>query len=85
MLSIGGLSAFQVKEDPILALLKKLEEFTKKFPAEKVYLHLDKPYYAAGDNIWFKAYVTDFKTGQLSPLSGVLYVELINQSDYKSG
>ncbi len=81
MLSIVGLSAFQTNDDPILALLKKLEEFTKRYPTEKVHLHLDKPYYAAGDNIWFKAYVTDWKTGELTPMSTVLYVELINQNN----
>lgn len=80
MLSLIGLSAFR-SDDPILTLLKKLEEFTKKYPSEKVYLHLDKPYYAAGDNIWFKAYVTDWKTGELTPLSTILYVELINQNN----
>ncbi len=81
MLSIVGLSAFKAKEDPILVLLKKLEAFTKKYPTEKAYLHLDKPYYAAGDDIWFKAYVTDGSTGQLSDMSSILYVELINQTD----
>ncbi|MES2651559.1 MAG: TonB-dependent receptor plug domain-containing protein [Bacteroidota bacterium] len=81
MLSVVGLSSFQTNDDPIMALLKKLEEFTKKYPVEKVYLHLDKPYYAAGDNIWFKAYVTDWKTGELTPMSTVLYVELINQNN----
>lgn len=24
---------------------------------EKLYLHLDKPYYAAGEQIWFKGYL----------------------------
>lgn len=68
-------------EDPFAALLKKLEEFTKKYPQEKVYLHLDKPYYAVGDDIWFKAYVIDAKTSFASTLSSILYVELINDKD----
>lgn len=74
-------SAFIVAEDPFDELLKKLEEFTKKNPQEKVYLHLDKPYYAIGDNIWFKAYVTNAKTSAPSTLSSILYVELINERD----
>ncbi len=80
ILAFISLCSFTV-EDPLMALLKKLEEFTKKYPAEKAYLHLDKPYYAAGDDIWFKAYVTDWKTGQLSDMSNILYVELINQDN----
>jgi len=45
---------------------------------EKAYLHLDKPYYAAGDDIWFKAYVTAGGRHKLSAVSGILNVELIN-------
>ena len=67
--------------DPFLTLLKKLEEFTKRYPTEKVHLHLDKPYYAAGDNIWFKAYVADGRTSQPTSESKILYVELVNETD----
>jgi len=74
-------SAFIASEDPFAALLKKLEEFTKKYPTEKVHLHLDKPYYAIGDDIWFKAYVTDSKTAEPTSQSKVLYVELIDEND----
>jgi TonB-dependent SusC/RagA subfamily outer membrane receptor len=74
-------SAWIVKEDPFNELLKKLEEFAKKYPQEKVHLHLDKPYYAIGDDIWFKAYVTDTKTASLTTLSQILYVELIDERD----
>ena len=79
--SIWCFSAFIIADDPFTELLKKLEEFVKKNPTEKVYLHLDKPYYAIGDNIWFKAYVVDGSTSLPSTLSGILYVELINEKD----
>lgn len=49
-------------------------------PVEKVYLHFDKPYYAVGDTIWFKAYVT-FNQHELSPISKIVYVDLISQTD----
>lgn len=81
LLALFGLSAFTTDDDPFAALLKKLEEYTKKYPQEKIYLHLDKPYYAIGDNIWFKAYVVDTKTSEPSTISNILYVELINERD----
>jgi TonB-dependent SusC/RagA subfamily outer membrane receptor len=83
LLLIGtfAVSAFSASEDPFTAFLKKLEEFAKKYPQEKVHLHLDKPYYAIGDDIWFKAYVTDTKTAALTTLSQILYVELIDEKD----
>lgn len=30
---------------------------TSKYSSEKIYIHYDKPYYAAGETIWFKAYL----------------------------
>jgi len=76
-----SLSAFIIVEDPFATLLKKLEEFTKKYPTEKVHLHLDKPYYAIGDDIWFKAYVIDSRTSAPTTLSKILYVELFDEKD----
>ena len=73
--------AFRLDDDPFEALLKKLTAYNEEHPQEKVYLHLDKPYYAIGDNIWFKAYVTDNRSNQLSKISTSLYVELISEND----
>lgn len=75
------LASFIAIEDPFKELIKKLEEYAKKYPQEKVHLQLDKPYYAIGDNIWFKAYVKDSRTGALTTLSKILYVELIDEQD----
>jgi hypothetical protein len=62
-------------------LAARLTTYTRNYPQEKVYLHLDKPFYAAGEDIWFKAYVVEAEQHVPSPLSKVLYVELINQED----
>jgi TonB-dependent SusC/RagA subfamily outer membrane receptor len=49
--------------------------------SENAYLHFDKPYYAAGDTIYFKAYVTVAGRHIPSKLSGILHVDLINPSN----
>ena len=59
----------------------KLTSFAADHPVEKAYLQFDKPYYAAGDTIYFKAYVTAGEVHRLSGLSGVLHVDLINTKD----
>ena len=61
-------------------LIDKSQKIVQKYPYEKVYLHFDKPYYAVGDTIWFKAYVA---TGQDQPsdMSKVLYVDLVSEND----
>ena len=53
------------------------DNFSKKIPQEKVYLHFDNTSYYQNDNIWFKCYVTS-RQNQLSQLSKTLYVELLN-------
>ena len=44
---------------------------------EKVYVHLDKPYYMAGEDIWFKAYLVDAASLQVGTQSKLVHVELI--------
>jgi len=61
--------------------MAQLDKWVSAHPQEKVYLQLDRPCYAIGDDIWFKAYVTIGSEHKLSALSGVLYVELINDKD----
>ena len=61
-------------------IIEKTMKFTGDFPTEKVYLHFDKPYYAVGDTIWFKAYLA-LGQNQPSDLSKVLYVDLISDKD----
>ncbi|MDB5143633.1 MAG: hypothetical protein JWQ66_2346 [Mucilaginibacter sp.] len=61
-------------------VLTKLDGYNQAMPAEKAYLQFDKPYYAAGDTIWFKAYLMNQALG-FSPLSSRLYVELLNDSN----
>jgi len=48
---------------------------------EKVYLQTDKPYYSAGEDIWFKAYLVNSVNTVPESLSNFIYVELIDKSD----
>lgn len=75
------ISGFIRDDEPLRKILRQLEKYRLGYPQEKVHLHLDKPYYAIGDNIWFKAYVVTAEKNELSDLSKVLYVELINDKD----
>lgn len=48
---------------------------------EKLYLQLDKPYYTLNDTIWFKAYL--LKASYLIPSnkSGIIYADILNDSN----
>jgi TonB-dependent SusC/RagA subfamily outer membrane receptor len=58
-------------------IISELKTYSINHPTEKTYLHFDKPYYAAGDTVYFKAYVTAGERHELSGISGVLHVDLI--------
>lgn len=62
-------------------LLASLERWKDSIPQEKAYLHMDKPYYAPGDTIWFKGYLTTGSRHQLSEQSGAAYVDLVNDEN----
>ena len=68
-------------DEPLKKILQQIEKYRLQYPQEKIHLHMDKPYYAIGDNIWFKAYVVTAEKNELSDLSKILYVELINDKD----
>ena len=62
-------------------LLGKIDKLRNERPQEKVHLHFDKPLYSIGDDIWFKAYVVNAEHNELSALSKVLYVDLVDAQD----
>jgi hypothetical protein len=69
---------------PVVSLdgvVSRLQTLSADKAIEKVYLHFDKPYYNAGDTVYFKAYVTLGQQHELSKLSGILHVDLVNPAD----
>lgn len=59
-------------------ILARSESYINDFPEEKVFLHLDRNTYAAGDYIWFSAFLTAGSPDIPSPLSKVVYVDLLD-------
>ncbi len=55
-----------------------LEKFSIVYPQQKVYLHLDKTAYGAGDMLWVKAYILNGLNHLPDTISTNLYVELIS-------
>ena len=86
-----SLSAFaQSDTTSAQTIVNKTIKYNADYPFEKVYLHFDKPYYAVGDTIWFKAYITmdatvneDMTKNKHLPttFSKVVYVDVLNARD----
>ena len=82
LLLIFCTAAFKVllpdTDDPILKnILNKIDAFSKDNKQEKIFIQTDKPYYTAGDTIWFKGYVRTADTHAPSDLSNILHVAFI--------
>lgn len=63
---------------PLTALARRVEQFGKALPQEKVALHLDNTSYYQGDDIWFQCYVVASGLNRPTEWSKTLYVELLN-------
>lgn len=80
---IMGLSAFRFEDNWLDKIATQFEKFHRTYPQEKAYLHLDRPYYSAGETIWFKAYLTNGVTHAADSVSKVLYVDLVDKRTKK--
>jgi len=81
MVAASGISANKL---PVNFAQTITNRFTKQWynsAQEKVYLQTDKPYYSAGEEIWFKGYLVNATTNEPTALSQFIYVELINKLD----
>ncbi len=57
--------------------------FQRQLPAqEKVFVQLDNNWYFTGDTLWYKAYTVRADKHTVSPLSRILYVELLDEQGY---
>ncbi|MES2378866.1 MAG: hypothetical protein V4553_19900 [Bacteroidota bacterium] len=81
-LCTGNLAHAQaVRPAGIKEVVAGFDTLHNRLPAEQIYVHFDKPYYHPGDTVWFKAYVLNADFLTLSKHSGLVYVELLNETN----
>lgn len=56
--------------------ISKVLEYYAKVPKEKIYVQTDRNCYAAGDTIWFRAYMVDAASNKPASRSKFVYMEL---------
>lgn len=85
LLALGTVSGRTQSADfeRLFSQFRNMAAFDHAYPREKVYLHLDNNGYFEGENLWFKAYVMRASSLQTTPLSGVLYVELLDDNGFE--
>ena len=83
LLLTASTAAFRapVEDEVVGRIVRSVQQFYAAGLPEKAYLHLDKPWYTAGETIWLNAYVVDADRHQPDTLSKVLHVELLNSNN----
>ncbi len=81
VLSFVVVAAFGQVNSGLLTTLSAVAGMRDRFPVEKLYLQLDKPYYSLGDTLRFKAWLLNGDFLKPSLKSGLLYVELADATN----
>jgi hypothetical protein len=68
--------------DATATIADRLAAYGQLYPQETVFLHMDNTVYYLGDTLYYKAYVMRADRHQPTDISGVLYVELLNNDGY---
>ncbi|MET3501828.1 hypothetical protein ABIC45_003440 [Mucilaginibacter rubeus] len=79
-----GVEGYAQEKDPashLLEMKSAQDSLTRQNPAEKIYVQLDKSIYTPGDTLWFKAYLFNAPTLNLSAKSGIMYVSIVTDSN----
>jgi hypothetical protein len=81
-ISFVAIASAQISSKPDLKnLISTVNEFNERQSLEKLYLQTDKPDYMVGDTLWFKAYLFDATYFTAAPKSGLMYIEIANDSN----
>ncbi|HYG38652.1 MAG TPA: hypothetical protein VD908_08540 [Cytophagales bacterium] len=78
LIPIALIFSFSFSGKGVQEIVAKLKLYNKHQPQEKIYLHLDKPLYAVGEDLWFKAYLVNASDHSPDTLSKIIYVELLS-------
>ncbi|MBF9255541.1 TonB-dependent receptor plug domain-containing protein [Pontibacter sp. 172403-2] len=74
-----ALGAFKNQDDNLIQkIVTHFKFFNQNYLQEKLYLHLDKPYYGIGEDMWYKAYLVNGTSLTPDSTSKNVYVELVS-------
>lgn len=68
------------RENELLRITQHSDSLVTKAAPEKLYIQIDKPVYTTGDTIWLKAYLFNAAAQLLSSRSGLLHIDIANDS-----
>jgi hypothetical protein len=77
---VCALAQSSILQTDLLKYTSHSDSLINKYPAEKLYVQFDKPYYTINDTIWFKTYLLNASSLLFSTKSGLLHIDINNDS-----
>ncbi len=77
LILIAG-SAFNNFKDPLSKAVEILQLYVNKYTPEKIYIATDRPFYAAGEILWYKAWLVNGVNHKPDSPSQTMYAELLS-------
>ncbi|WP_347156385.1 hypothetical protein [Pontibacter chitinilyticus] len=68
----------QAQSDTLKNIVEHFDAYRTRALQEKLYLHLDRPFYVCGETMWFKVYAVDGTLHKPLDMSKVAYVEVLD-------
>ena len=72
----------QAQENGKDSLRAAFSRYRSQAPQEKLFVHIDRTFYLAGETIWFKVYDIDGNSNKPLALSGIVYVEVLDKDQH---
>ncbi len=66
--------------DPLSKAVEVLQQYVNQFTPEKIYIATDRPFYAAGEIMWYKAWLVNGVNHKPDSPSQTMYAELLSPS-----
>src|SRR5579863_1466201 len=82
LLSLIGFLPVSAQTGVTDSLSAKFRRYQSASVQEKLFVHVDKTFYLAGEIIWFKAYDVDARLNTPMALSGIAYVEVLDKDQH---
>ncbi|PJJ60772.1 hypothetical protein CLV45_2205 [Hymenobacter chitinivorans DSM 11115] len=74
-----SLGSAYAQSDSLRTLDRQLSRYSQQRLPEKLFLHVDRPFYVSGEIMWFKVYAVDGVLHKPLTTSKVAYVELLDK------
>ncbi|WP_147381175.1 hypothetical protein [Parabacteroides sp. AM08-6] len=83
LISMLMISLFCNASDEVLpdSIAIRFNKQLQLYPQEKLYVQTDKPYYIGGEDLWFRAFLTDYTSNIPDTTSRYVYTELVDPMD----